>query len=373
MKLKPSYLMAGVVALAVTGWMLSGNFLGTSGGASAPAANADAGQGQQTGPTNAAQTKAEERRFSVAAITVRNQPITRSIRASGVSEAKFNMTVSSKADGEIIAIDAVEGRAIKAGATLVRLETGTLVEQIAAAKANLEVARKRRDVTERLAKENFSAPLEQAERAAALANAVVTLRQLEDQLADRVIVAPVSGYLETLHVETGERVRRDTPVATILGLATLNIRVAVPQTEIAKIKTGSAVTVTIAGAGTRSGVVSKIAAQSNPATRTFDVTIDLANPDGTLRAGMSVEASISAGTLDAFAMSPAHLSVADDGSLTAKIAVDGKVVVVPVDIVRSGAEQVYVSGLPDNAVLLTVGQAFVGAGAPVRYRLASGS
>jgi len=373
MKLKPSYLMAGVVALAVTGWMLSGNFLGTSGGASAPAANADAGQGQQTGPTNAAQTKAEERRFSVAAITVRNQPITRSIRASGVSEAKFNMTVSSKADGEIIAIDAVEGRAIKAGATLVRLETGTLVEQIAAAKANLEVARKRRDVTERLAKENFSAPLEQAERAAALANAVVTLRQLEDQLADRVIVAPVSGYLETLHVETGERVRRDTPVATILGLATLNIRVAVPQTEIAKIKTGSAVTVTIAGAGTRSGVVSKIAAQSNPATRTFDVTIDLANPDGTLRAGMSVEASIAAGTLDAFAMSPAHLSVADDGSLTAKIAVDGKVVVVPVDIVRSGAEQVYVSGLPDNAVLLTVGQAFVGAGAPVRFRLPSGS
>ena len=128
--------------------------------------------------------------------------------------------------------------------------------------------------------------MEQAERAAALANAVVTLRQLEDQLVDRVIVAPVSGYLETLHVETGERVRRDAPVATILGLATLNIRVAVPQTEIAKIRTGSAVTVKIAGAGTHAGVVSKIAAQSNSATRTFDVTIDLANPDGTLRAGM---------------------------------------------------------------------------------------
>ena len=93
MQLKSSYLMAGIVALAVTGWMLSDNFLGTSGEPSAPAANADAGQGQQTGPTNAAQTKADDRSFSVAAITVRNQPITRSIRASGVSEAKFNMTV----------------------------------------------------------------------------------------------------------------------------------------------------------------------------------------------------------------------------------------------------------------------------------------
>ena len=122
MQLKSSHLMAGIVALAVTGWMLSGNFLGTSGESSAPAANTTAGSGQQTRSTNAAQSKADERRFSVAALTVRNQQITRTIRASGVSEAKFNMTVSSKADGEIIAIEAVEGRAVKAGATLVRLE-----------------------------------------------------------------------------------------------------------------------------------------------------------------------------------------------------------------------------------------------------------
>ena len=59
-------------------------------------------------------------------------------------------------------------------------------------------------------------------------------------------------------------------------------------------------------------------------------------------------------------MSPAHLSVAADGSLTAKIDVGGTVQsVVPVELVRSGVEQVFVSGLADGATLLTFGQAFV--------------
>jgi multidrug efflux system membrane fusion protein len=88
---------------------------------------------------------------------------------------------------------------------------------------------------------------------------------------------------------------------------------------------------------------------------------------------MSVEATIDAGILQAFAMSPAHLSVAENGVLTAKIAVDGKAVALPVEVIRAGAETVFVSGLPDDAILLTVGQGFVEDGGAVNYKLASGS
>ena len=366
MKSKSSYLLAGAVAVAVAGWMLSDDLFGNAnnGGANKPASVA-------VKPEIAASSTPSQNELIVAAVRVKNQPITRVIRASGVSKAKFDMTVSAKADGQIISLDAVEGKNVKAGDVLVRLDKGTLVEQISAAKANLEVAKRRREVTERLAKENFSAPLEQAERAAAYATAEVNLRKLEEQLDDTVIVAPVTGLLETLHVETGERVRRDTAIATILGLDTLSVVVAVPQNEVARIEIASKVMVKIAGNGSRHGIVSKIAAKSNAATRTFDVTIDLPNQDRKLRAGMSVEATINAGRLKAFAMSPAHLSVAENGTLTAKIAVDGKVATVTVEVVRSGAETVFVSGLPDEAVLLTVGQGFVEDGAAVTYQLAS--
>ena len=46
---------------------------------------------------------------------------------------------------------------------------------------------------------------------------------------------------------------------------------------------------------------------------------------------MTVEASIDVGFQPAFGMSPAHLSVAGDGTLTAKIDDGGTVRVVPVE------------------------------------------
>jgi len=368
MKSKSSYIMAGIVALAVAGWMFSDDLLKKYGGdAAEEIAKAD------TRKIDSKPNSAPQQNFTVSAVQVSNQPVIRVVRASGVSKPTFEMTVSAKAAGQIIMINAVEGNEVQAGDILVRLDKGTLPEQIDAAKANLEVAKRRREITERLAKKNFSAPLEQAERAAAYATANASLRQLEEQLFDTVIAAPVSGYLEILHVEKGERVRRDTAIATILGLDKLSVVVAVPQNEVAQIKIGTKVTVEIAGNGSRSGIVSRIAAKSNPATRTFDVEIDLPNKDRKIRAGMSVEATINAGTLLAFAMSPAHLSVGENGELTAKTVVDGKAVLVPVDVVRSGAELVFVSGLPDNAILLTVGQGFVEDGTEVVYKLASTS
>ena len=368
MRSKSSYLLAGVVALAVAGWMISDDLIGKY--ESQEVTTAKPSDSKNTFEKTIG---AQKLGFRVSAVQVKNESIVRVIRATGVSEAKFEMTVSSTAAGQIVASNAFEGNKVKTGDVLVRLDQGTLLEQIEAAKANLEVAKRRREVTERLAKENFSAPLEQAERTAAYAVAKSNLRQLEEQLADTVVVAPVSGHLETLHVEKGERVRRDTAIATIMGLDTLSVVVGVPQNEVARIKVGGKAAVTISGNESRRGVVTKIAAKSNSETRTFDVKIGVPNKDRKLRVGMSVEAMIDAGTTQAFSMSPAHLSVAEDGALTAKIVIDGRVVLVSVDMIQSGAEIVFVSGLPNEAILLTVGQGFVQGGAKVIYKLMDAS
>ena len=288
------------------------------------------------------------------------------------SEADFIVTVSGKATGEIVEVSVDDGSEVKKGDVLVRLDEGTLPEQIRAARANLDVAKKRQEVAARLAQENFSAPLEQAERAADYENALVQLKLLEKQLADTVISSPVSGHLETMHVEAGERMRNDMPAATILGLDTLSVVVAVPQIEISNVSVGNDVELLISGLK-RQGKVTKIAAQSNTATRTFGVTIDVPNNDRALRAGMSVEATINTGTSVAFGVSPAHLLVSENGQLMAKVSQNDIVRLVPVDVVRTGSEIVYVSGLTDDMILLTVGQAFVSDGDSVIYSLAPAS
>ncbi|MEC8551389.1 MAG: HlyD family efflux transporter periplasmic adaptor subunit, partial [Pseudomonadota bacterium] len=169
-------------------------------------------------------------------------------------------------------------------------------------------------------------------------------------------------WLETIDVDTGEQVAAGSPVATILDMAELKIVVAVPQTDIAHVSIDDPVSVDIAGAGRRAGKVTRIASITSSTTRTFDVEVTVPNAERLLRAGMSVEATIDVGFQPAFGMSPAHLSVAGDGSLTAKVSDDGIVRVVPVELVRSGVEQVFVSGLADGDTLLTFGQAFVEAG-----------
>ena len=415
MKIKSSYLLAGLIALLVGLWMASGSFMKES-----PATNNDNKQADANSEANISKQPVAASNFTVSAVTVQNEMINRTIRANGVSEAAFDVTVSSKVDGNIIKIPATEGSEIKLDDVLIILDKGTLPEQIAAAKAelnaaeksynaaqkqskgtlkeelaaaraNLVVIEKRLSIANELAKDNFTAPLELAQLKADYENARVQLAKietaqnyrselevaqnlarveaaraslaaLETQLEDSTIRSPVSGMLETLHVEKGERMRRDAAAATILGMDTLSVIVAVPQNDIAQISVGDMVDVDIAGAGSNKGKVTKIASQSNQSTRTFDVEVSLQNKDRKLRGGVTVEASIDVGTIPAFGISPAHLSVSADGSLLAKISVDGMVQTVDVEMVRSGGEKVFVSGLTDGTTLLTVGQAFVEAG-----------
>ncbi len=360
----------------------------------------------------------------VSAVTVRNSAVRRMVRASGVTQPKAVITISAEIGGTARAVPASEGGAVKKGEVLVQLDTSTLPAQIEAAKAeieaatsaydsavaqsagtyaeqraaavaNLDVARQRLEIAEKLATQNFSAPVEQAQLKANYENARMALAQIDlaknlraeveisqsrarlataksnlavlrDQLTKSTIKAPSDGWLETMHLEIGERIAAGAPAATILDMGEVTIIVAVPQTSIGQVSTGDPVSIDVAGIGLRKGVVSKIASISSSTTRTFEVEVSVPNERRELRAGMTVEASIDVGFQPAFGMSPAHLSVAGDGSLAAKIDDGGTVRAVPVELVRSGAEQVFVSGLPDGARLLTFGQAFVEDGDAVR-------
>ena len=425
MKFRSSYIWAALVALGAAGWMTSGMLGGDAGAPEATMvqqANSSGANVPATSLSNSAAATAGSPIIS--SVIVENSKVRRSVRASGVTQPKAIITLSAEIGGTARKVPAVEGRQVEAGDILVVIETSTLParieaaraeiaaattaldsataqsrgtynEQRAAAEANLEVSRQRLEIAQKLATQNFSAPVELAQLKANYENARMTLAQIDlaknlrsevdiaqnrarlataksnlavlrDQLAKSTIKAPAAGWLETMHLEQGEQIVAGAPAATILEMEELKIVVAVPQTNISEVELGDPVNVNVVGAGMRKGAVTKIASISSTTTRTFDVEVTVPNPGRELRAGMTVEATIDVGFQPAFGISPAHLSVAGDGSLTAKIDDGGTVRVVPVKLVRSGVEQVFVSGLADGATLLTFGQAFVNDGDPVR-------
>ena len=424
MKFRSSYIWAALVALGAAGWMASGMLDGDADAPDATTAQKAKISGADAPATSSANSAAATAGTPIiSSVMVENSKVRRSVRASGVTQPKAIITLSAEISGTARKVPAVEGRQVEAGDILVVIDTSTLParieaaraeitaattalhsataqsrgtynEQRAAAEANLEVARQRLEIARKLATQNFSAPVELAQLKANYENARMTLAQIDlarnlrsevdiaqnrarlataksnlavlrDQLAKSSIKAPAAGWLETMHLEQGEQIAAGAPAATILDMDELKIVVAVPQTNNSEVELDDPVNVNVAGAGMRKGAVTKIASISSTTTRTFDVEVTVPNPGRELRAGMTVEANIDVGFQPAFGMSPAHLSVAGDGSLTAKIDDGGTVRVVPVELVRSGVEQVFVSGLADGATLLTFGQAFVNAGDPV--------
>ena len=85
---------------------------------------------------------------------------------------------------------------------------------------------------------------------------------------------------------------------------------------------------------------------------------------------MSAEAGIIIDTVEAFKVSPAHLNVNDSGQLFVKIVKsDNTVEKQPVKLVRTEGNFAFISGIENNAVLLTTGQAFLSEGDLVTYSI----
>ena len=114
------------------------------------------------------------------------------------------------------------------------------------------------------------------------------------------------------------------------------------------------------------GELRYIAAEADPVTRTFRVELEIPNPGGALVSGLTAEVRIPVRYVSAFVLSPALLTLDRSDRLGVKVVdSEDRVGFFPVEVVKSTAEGLWISGLPDGVRIITVGQGFVGVGDPV--------
>ena len=419
MKIRKSYISALIIAVLIIGWMYSDDVLGTS-------------SSGETDQEKLAILEVEENltaapELITQAFRVANELVPLQIRARGVTRTEFEIDVISRRQAFVLAQVALEGGWVDSGATLIELDKGTLEAdvaaaraertsrlaayedvkkrfrsggaweaQIAAATADLEAVRSNYESTKKLVDRGVKKPLAKLQQIALLKAAEMRLIELQNQSEELAlsasyaqikgvdarisqlleqlkftnVTASQSGWLEKYHVEVGQTIKENAPVARILGLKSLILDAPIPQTQISKIKIGDIVDLEIDGAGKRQGRVDKIATSANQATRTFNVEILLDNSDGNLRAGMSAGVRVIIDKVPAFKISPAHLNVDEEGLLSVKTVVsNGIVKIMPVMIAQTVGNAAYVSGLPDGTLILGMGQAFVSEGSKITYKI----
>ena len=135
MKFKGSYIGATVIAVGVVGWMVSGSFSGSDTNSAG-----DAVAVQEVEQSASIDAAAADKTYIVSAVMVENNAIRRVVRANGVTQPDFVVTVSAQLTGTVIDVPAKEGAAVRKGDVLVVFDKGTLPTQIDAARAELVAA-----------------------------------------------------------------------------------------------------------------------------------------------------------------------------------------------------------------------------------------
>ena len=129
---------------------------------------------------------------------------------------------------------------------------------------------------------------------ATLQQYIATSQLAEKKLRDTQIRAPFSGYVEGKDVSTGQYVQVQSPVVTIVQTDWVRANFQVPERMAAWVRVGQEVAISVDAYPDRrfTGRITRINPTVNIETRTFTTRARVENPDGILKPGFFVRASI---------------------------------------------------------------------------------
>ena len=246
--------------------------------------------------------------------------------------------LTAPAAGVVASVKAQVGAPVRRGDQLLHLEVPERAADgaqtaAAAAQAQREAARQQRllrdGVTSERAAEEATAAARQASAAAAAAR---------DLLARTRVRAPLSGRVQTVRAQPGERVDAGATLVEVMDADTLDLRVAVPAGRLAQLHAGQPVTVVQEGDTTSHPAnIRAVAPGVDSLTNAGEVVIRVPNPNGRLLAGAGATARVLIG------IEPQALVVPDSALVLAgdsnAVFVVGNDSIVHQRIVRAGVHQ----------------------------------
>ncbi|HEY2977635.1 MAG TPA: efflux RND transporter periplasmic adaptor subunit [Burkholderiaceae bacterium] len=234
-------------------------------------------------------------------------PMPFSVEFSGPLVAPETAVVRAKAAGTLLALSVAEGSRVKVGQVLGSVDLSELSSRVAERHAMLESARAQLTQAERthasnlrLADQQFISSIALENSKSALETAKAQMRAAEAQLnttavslRDAALVAPISGLVAKRHAVPGEKLSPEQQLLTIVDLARLELAGSVGTHEVSLLAPGMPVEVRVEGVETPvTGSLARIAPAAEAGARSIGVTIALANPKETFRAGQYALAKV---------------------------------------------------------------------------------
>lgn len=355
-----SVLVSIILAFAAFAWVLSGTLAGST----EPVAEVTEAGGQSI-------TTVPAMRVTVSDLTASD--VANEIKLQGQVESARDVELRVEVSGRVLKHAAKKGQRLALGDTIIQLDLSDRLARLEQAKAELALREADLAASASLKQKRMISDNQHKQAEAHLAAARAAVKQVEVEISNTRIVAPFGGILNELNEEVGAYLVPGDKVGTLVDDSYLLITANVPQQHIAKLALDMPVSAQLLGGGVLQGKISYLSSNADPDTRTYRLEAKVARRQVFDYFGQSAAVSIQLAQASAHRISPALLDLAASGELQVKgVDSDNRVIVYPVDILRSDLDGVWVRGLPPRARLITVGQGFVSPGQIVAPVLAAG-
>lgn len=233
---------------------------------------------------------------TVTSIIAEEQQWEDTLTAIGSVEAVQGVIVSADLPGIVESVAFESGKPVRRGDVLVRLDTSQEVAQLAAAEAQLELAKLDLGRYEEL-KEQAIVPVASFDRAAVEARqAEARVGEIRATISRKIIRAPFSGFLGIRRVNAGEYLNGGDPIVSLQSLDPIYVNFAVPQKQVGQVHVGAEVRITAEGADDlEPGLVTAVDALVDESTRNVLVQASFSNDRRRLRPGMFVAVQLLTG------------------------------------------------------------------------------
>ncbi|APE43973.1 efflux transporter periplasmic adaptor subunit [Sulfitobacter alexandrii] len=374
-----------------------------------PAPAASAASEETETPADSAAPAQEIRRVKVSVRRFDAQQVDSAVVLRGQTEAIRQVDVRAETSAVVASAPLRKGAKVSEGDPLCELDPGTrgaalqeararLSEaesrvpeaeaRVEQARAQLEEAQINQNAASRLSEDGFASQTRVAssDAAVATARAAVTsataglsaaqsgieaataaVASAEKEIERLTILAPFEGLLESDTAELGSLLQPGGLCATIIQLDPIKLVGFVPETEVNRVSLGARAGARLAAGGNQvTGEVIFLSRSADPQTRTFRVEIEVPNPDLEIRDGQTAEIAIASAGVQAHLIPQSAMTLNDEGALGVRtVDADDVVSFVPVSIMRDAANGVWVTGLPETANVIVVGQEYVTEGVTV--------
>jgi len=347
-RLRPAYRAALTISILALVWLGSG-FL-------------------NSGPkisTSDAQAKSEMTP-SVQVVQLDSSSRDATVTIRGRTQALHAVDVRAEVEGVVQALHFEKGDHVKQGQVLCEIKVNDRAAKVDQARALVAQTEKQHAVDNDLARDGFRSKIQVAESGAQLEAARASERTMEIQLQNTRMTAPFDGYVDDRYVDVGDYMRVGDKCGLIIAPEPFLAVGALSEAQVGQVRMGDPVTADLVTGETVQGKVRFVASKADDTTRTFRVEVELPNPDAKLRDGVSVDIHIPVRQLQAVKVSPGILVLSDNGVVGVRTVDKGIVHFNPVQIISDGPDGMWISGLPNGASVITVGQDYVNDGEHVQ-------